>query len=147
MPLETSGRSGTAGAHWSESVFGNELMTEFISEVPDPLSAVTVGALQDMGYTVNYSAADFYSLPGHLMASAESTASDTNAAQSLAGLGLADTANAPVLVAGNGGSVTGGLALFTNYLASTFVTPPGEGTGAVVGTQSSDQSFLTTPLA
>jgi hypothetical protein len=39
------------------------------------------------------------------------------------------------------------LALFTNYMASVFVTPAGEGTGVVVEPQSSLQSFLAKPLA
>ena len=64
VPLETGGGPGTAGAHWSEAVFGNELMTGFISGIPDPLSTVTIGTLQDMGYTVNYSAADSYTPAG-----------------------------------------------------------------------------------
>ena len=68
VPLETGGGPGTAGSHRSEAVFGNELMTGYISGAPDPLSILTVATLQDVGYTVNYSAADFYSLPGHLVA-------------------------------------------------------------------------------
>jgi hypothetical protein len=57
---------------------------------------------------------------------------------------------APALVTdavGNGGSGAGNLALLTNYLASTFVTAAGEGTGAVVAAQSSDQEFLAKPMA
>ena len=30
VPLETTGGSGTAFAHWSEAVFDNELMTGFV---------------------------------------------------------------------------------------------------------------------
>ena len=33
-----------------------------------PLSIVTIGSLQDMGYNVDYAAADAYRLPGHLVA-------------------------------------------------------------------------------
>jgi hypothetical protein len=41
-------------------------MTGFVEAagVPMPISRMTVGSLQDMGYTVNYAAADPYSLPG-----------------------------------------------------------------------------------
>jgi hypothetical protein len=39
------------------------------------------------------------------------------------------------------------LALLTNYLASTFVTAPGDGTGAVVTAPSAEQDFLTKPAA
>jgi hypothetical protein len=47
----------------------------------------------------------------------------------------------------NGSSGQVNLALLTNYLASTFVTPAGEGTGAVVAAQASDQEFLAKPIA
>ena len=60
VPLETGGGAGTAGAHWSESVMKNELMTGY-SEAPGvamPISVITVGAMQDMGYEVNVGAAD-----------------------------------------------------------------------------------------
>jgi len=65
VPLETGGGAGTAGAHWRESVFRTELMTGY-SEPPGvamPISAITVGAMQDMGYTVNYAAADSFTRP------------------------------------------------------------------------------------
>ena len=70
VPLETTGGSGTAGSHWSEAVFDNELMTGFAEnpEVAMPLSIVTIGSLQDLGYKVDYSVADPYRLPGHLEA-------------------------------------------------------------------------------
>jgi hypothetical protein len=73
VPLETGGGAGTAGAHWRESVFNTELMTGY-SEAPGvvmPLSAITVGAMQDMGYTVNYAAADPYTPPVQSSASAQ----------------------------------------------------------------------------
>ena len=65
VPLETGGGAGTAGAHWRESVFKTELMTGYSERagVSMPLSAITVGAMQDMGYTVNYAAADPYTKP------------------------------------------------------------------------------------
>jgi hypothetical protein len=47
---------------------------------------------------------------------------------------------------GTGSSGTANLALLTNYLASTFVTPAGEGTGGIVAAQSSAQDFLTQPI-
>ena len=127
MPLETSGGSGTAGVHWSEAVFGNELMTGFTSGVPDPLSILTIGAMQDLGYTVNYAAADPYSLPGHLQAGAFAAANlDTPASAS---------------------DGDGSLALLTNAMASAFVTPAGEGAGTVAAAQSSGPDFLTKPAA
>ena len=55
--------SGTWYGHWREATFRNELMTGYISASGNPLSALTVGALRDLGYTVNASAANGYALP------------------------------------------------------------------------------------
>jgi hypothetical protein len=64
VPLETGGGSGTAGSHWSEAVFNNELMTGYINAAPDPLSKMTVASLADLGYHVNYAGPiDGYILP------------------------------------------------------------------------------------
>jgi hypothetical protein len=62
VPLETSGGAGTAGAHWSEAVFGTELMTGYVNSVMQ-LSRLTVGAMADLGYVVNYAAADVFTPP------------------------------------------------------------------------------------
>ena len=64
VPLETGGGAGTAGAHWAEDLFRDELMTGYVAAqgVRMPLSRLTVGALHDLGYTVNYAAADPYAL-------------------------------------------------------------------------------------
>jgi hypothetical protein len=62
VPLESGGGGGTRAAHWSEAVFGNELMTGYLSSTM-PLSRVTLGALQDLGYSVNYAKADPFTLP------------------------------------------------------------------------------------
>lgn len=46
---------------WNEGAFHYELMSDYFTscgEVQCPLSSVTLGALQDIGYNVNYSAAD-----------------------------------------------------------------------------------------
>lgn len=65
IPVENTGGAGTAGGHWRETVFGNELMTGFAERpgVAMPISRMTVGALQDIGYTVNYGKAEPYTLP------------------------------------------------------------------------------------
>jgi hypothetical protein len=64
VPMETSGGAGTAGSHWSETVFQTELMTGYAQASPPmPLSRLTVGAMEDLGYRVNYAAADPYNLP------------------------------------------------------------------------------------
>ena len=62
VPVEDSGGLGTVDGHWRERVFHTELMTGILnSGVPNPLSVVTVGAMGDEGYLVNYGAADTYS--------------------------------------------------------------------------------------
>jgi hypothetical protein len=48
---------------------------------------------------------------------------------------------------GNGDSGASNLALLTTYMASTFVTPAGEGTGVVIAAQSPGQDVLTKPAA
>ena len=55
---------GTRDSHWREKTFNNELMTGFLNGgIANPLSALTIASLQDLGYTVNMSAAEAYSLP------------------------------------------------------------------------------------
>jgi hypothetical protein len=68
VPLEPNGGPGTALSHWAEDVFGDELMTGFLSGSTNPLSKVTVGTLNDLGYAVNYSSADSFSLSSFLRA-------------------------------------------------------------------------------
>ena len=51
--------AGTVNGHWRTTVFGNELMVGFLPSSP-ALSRVTVASLQDLGYRVNYAAADAY---------------------------------------------------------------------------------------
>ena len=63
VPVENTGSPGTRDAHWRESVFGPELMTGLLDTPSDRLSVVSVGAMQDLGYTVNFNAAEVYVLP------------------------------------------------------------------------------------
>jgi hypothetical protein len=59
VPLEQGTIQGTSKVHWSEAVFNSELMTGYSENSPPmPISIVTVGALADLGYQVNYAAAD-----------------------------------------------------------------------------------------
>ncbi len=61
IPLETTGGPGTCEAHWKESNFDNEIMTGYRnSNVENKLSRMTIGALKDVGYSVNYTFADAY---------------------------------------------------------------------------------------
>jgi hypothetical protein len=82
VAVENTNGCGTANGHWLENSqgpgtpgatandrfaigFNTELMTGFSEAggVPMPLSRLTVGTLQDMGYTVSYAAADPYTMP------------------------------------------------------------------------------------
>lgn len=63
VPVENQGGLGTRDSHWRESVFGNEVMTGFINAGANPISRVTIGSMQDLGYVVNMDAAEPYSLP------------------------------------------------------------------------------------
>ncbi|NJD10281.1 MAG: hypothetical protein FIB01_07490, partial [Gemmatimonadetes bacterium] len=66
VPVENTGGGGTRDLHWRESVFGTELMTGWISAAgtPNPLSAITIASLADLGYTVDLSRADPYWISG-----------------------------------------------------------------------------------
>ena len=68
VPVEndTARYPGAEDSHWRESVFGDELMTGGVRGVRgtfEPLSRVTVASLADLGYAVNYAAADAFRLP------------------------------------------------------------------------------------
>jgi subtilisin-like proprotein convertase family protein len=63
VPVENTGGPGTSDGHWRESVFGHELLTGFLSGTARPISRVSVGALEDMGYEVDYEVADAFVLP------------------------------------------------------------------------------------
>jgi hypothetical protein len=65
IPVENIGGSGTADAHWRETVFDSELMTGFSEApgVPVPMSVMTIQSLADEGYIVNLLAADPYTIP------------------------------------------------------------------------------------
>jgi hypothetical protein len=63
VPVENElGEEGTRDRHWRQSVFGNELMTGFLSVArPNLLSRVTLASLADLGYRVDLEGADpFY---------------------------------------------------------------------------------------
>lgn len=68
IPLENLFGAGTADAHWRESVFHAELMTGFIEApgVAMPLSRMTIATMKDLGYQVDFSAADLF--VGNLLA-------------------------------------------------------------------------------
>lgn len=62
VPVENMGGAGTRDCHWREVVFQNELMTGYISSPGNPISRMTVGSLEDLGYDVHLDSAEPYSL-------------------------------------------------------------------------------------
>jgi hypothetical protein len=58
VPVEGTGGVGVADAHWRETVFGDELMTGWLSGGAQPLSRTTLMSLADMGYEIDPSRAD-----------------------------------------------------------------------------------------
>ncbi|PWL37772.1 peptidase [Flagellimonas aquimarina] len=63
VPIANTGGPGTRDGHWRELTFDNELMTGFIDDGNNPISKLSIAAFEDMGYTVDYDAANAYSLP------------------------------------------------------------------------------------
>ena len=63
VPVENQGGPGSQDGHWRESVFGDEIMSPFASDREEPLSAITIQSLADIGYAVDVSQANTYRLP------------------------------------------------------------------------------------
>lgn len=75
VPVEgTPAPAGTRDGHWRESVFIRELMQGYAKVGGMPLSRVTVGSLQDMGYLVDIGAADPYVITSPILAGFPETA-------------------------------------------------------------------------
>ena len=54
--------AGTINSHWKELTFTNELMTGYINGGINPFSTMTIQSLADLGYGVNATQSDEYSL-------------------------------------------------------------------------------------
>ncbi|MEX3015663.1 leishmanolysin-related zinc metalloendopeptidase [Gymnodinialimonas hymeniacidonis] len=63
VPIANTGGPGTREGHWRELVFGDELLTGFLSGTNRPLSRLSLAAFEDLGYGVDYTKADPYTLP------------------------------------------------------------------------------------
>ncbi len=71
VPVENTGGSGSRNSHWRETVLALELMTPFQHlGVAEPLSAITIQSLADLGYEVDATLAEPYRLPSADMARA-----------------------------------------------------------------------------
>lgn len=60
--VESGGGAGTAGSHFDENCLNHEIMTGFLDQ-HNRMSKITIGALEDLGFTVNYDSADDYRMP------------------------------------------------------------------------------------
>ena len=68
VPVENTGGTGTVNSHWRETVFKSELMTGWLSGTSQPFSRTTAASLADLGYTVDPTKADAYSILSALRA-------------------------------------------------------------------------------
>jgi hypothetical protein len=74
VPVEnTQGGIGTRDAHWREGRLVHELMTGFLTGSSQPLSAITIRSMQDLGYTVSTATADPYTFIPPIRAGAPGT--------------------------------------------------------------------------
>lgn len=83
VPLANTGSAGTRDSHWRESVFNHEIMTGYLDHGINPLSRLTIAALQDMGYQVNPNAADPYTPPGGFASSNSGSSSGSSSGAAL----------------------------------------------------------------
>jgi hypothetical protein len=68
VPVENCGPAspagcggGTVNSHWREPTFFNEMMTGYLNGgVANPASLLTIAAMEDLAYVVNYGAAEVY---------------------------------------------------------------------------------------
>jgi len=62
VPVENGAEPGSSDSHWRGSVFGDALMTPYLTGDTQPLSLVTVESMYDIWYEVDLTAADAFSL-------------------------------------------------------------------------------------
>jgi hypothetical protein len=62
VPVMNRGGAGPINSAWRDAVFDPELMTGVLSDGFNPLSAVSVRSLEDLGYTVDVANADPFTL-------------------------------------------------------------------------------------
>ncbi len=64
VPVTKGVGAGSDYAHWREEVFQTEIMTHLANQGKKmPVSQLTIAALRDLGWSVNYGAAELYKLP------------------------------------------------------------------------------------
>ena len=61
-PLENGAMPGISDGHWRQSVFGDEVMTPYVTGDSQPLSRITLEALYEVGYELDVMMADPFTL-------------------------------------------------------------------------------------
>ena len=67
VPVHSADGTGSAYAHWRESLFTSELMTPFLTAGSTPFSLMTVESLGDLGYTVSGVHTNAFTVSGTLL--------------------------------------------------------------------------------
>jgi hypothetical protein len=52
IPVEQDGGAGTAGSHWDEETFNNELMTGYINDGDNYFTEMSAASFADLGYVI-----------------------------------------------------------------------------------------------
>ena len=53
IKVEDEGGAGTAGSHWDEETFNNELMTGYINDGANYFTKMSAASFADLGYVIN----------------------------------------------------------------------------------------------
>ncbi|KAG5178128.1 hypothetical protein JKP88DRAFT_330363 [Tribonema minus] len=72
---------GSYCSHWYEGQLGDELMSPFISDAHNPLTAISIAGMADMGYQVVYDTADPIDTISHLTAALKASPTNTRLAR------------------------------------------------------------------
>ena len=68
VPLENGAMQGISDVYWRASVFGDEVMTPYVTGDSQPLSRITLEALYEVGYELDVTMADPFTLAGARLA-------------------------------------------------------------------------------
>jgi hypothetical protein len=59
IPIEQDGGSGTAGSHWDEETFGNELLTGYLNDGANYFTDMSQASFADLGYVLRADYANY----------------------------------------------------------------------------------------
>jgi Leishmanolysin/Bacterial pre-peptidase C-terminal domain len=62
IPVTTGVGYGSDYSHWKEQLFGDEIMTHSVNFTDMPISQMTIAAMRDIGWNVNFGVAESYSV-------------------------------------------------------------------------------------